>query len=225
MLYNDHKHLENESLAQPGRGRLITFEGIDGCGKSTQAVLAARFLQEQGLTVLSVREPGGTTIGEAIRSILLEKANTAMCMETELLLFAAARAQIIREAIEPALGRGTWVICDRFYDSTTAYQGYGRGLDRAMIRQLQAIATGGLQPDRTFFLDVTLPVALGRLSSRTGKTDRLDQEGAAFMARTKEGYLDILRDEPDRVVRIDADQTIQEISTQIIRQLKGDLSL
>lgn len=224
-MYNVDKQLGHPQQPAIRRGQLVTFEGIDGSGKSTQAVLAAAWLKEQGVSVLSLREPGGTAIGEEIRSILLHKDNTAMCMETELLLFSAARAQIVREVIEPALAAGSWVICDRFYDSTAAYQGYGRGIDRTMIHQLQAIATGGLRPDKTFLLDVTIPVALARLAGRPGKADRLDQEDTDFMVRTREGYLEILREEPDRLIRIDADQTEMEIKDQIIRHLKGDLIL
>lgn len=225
MLYNDHKQLDHLPPAPVGRGRLITFEGIDGCGKSTQVALAIDFLESHGVSVISLREPGGTVIGEAIREILLEKAHTAMCDQTESLLFSAARAQLIREVILPALNHGTWVICDRFYDSTTAYQGYGRNLDLTMIHQLQAIATGGLRPDRTFLLDVSVPVALDRLAGRPGKADRLDLEDVAFMQRTRDGYLAILESEPDRMVRIDADESIQLISAQITRHLKGDLNL
>jgi dTMP kinase len=223
-MYNDDKQLGNPQQPAVQRGQLVTFEGIDGSGKSTQAVFVAEWLREQGVSVLSLREPGGTAIGESIRKILLAKANTAMCMETELLLFSAARAQLIREVIEPALTLGNWVVCDRFYDSTTAYQGYGRGIDRTMIHQLQAIATGGLRPDKTFLLDVTIPVAVDRLAGRLGKADRLDEEDTGFMVRTREGYFEILREEPDRLVRIDADQTETEIKDQIIRHLKGDLT-
>ncbi len=225
MMYNDDKQLGNSRQQPTASGLLITFEGIDGSGKSTQAHLAADWLRQQGRSVLSLREPGGTAIGESIRSILLAKANTAMCMETELLLFAAARAQIIREVIEPALAAGTYVICDRFYDSTTAYQGYGRGIDREMIRQLQTIATGGLRPDQTFLLDVSIPVALQRLAGRPGKADRLDGEDTAFMIRTQAGYRTILHEEPDRVIRIDADRSVSEIQNSIISHLKGDLAL
>ena len=224
-MYNDDKQLGNARTPSSSKGRLITFEGIDGSGKSTQAHLAADWLRQQGFEVLSLREPGGTAIGESIREILLAKANTAMCMETELLLFAAARAQIIREVIQPALACGTWVICDRFYDSTTAYQGYGRGIDRDMIRQLQAIATGGLRPDKTFLLDVSIPVALKRLAGRPAKADRLDGEDIAFMARTLDGYRAILGEEPERIIRIDADLDVTETHINIMSHLKGDLAL
>lgn len=148
-----------------------------------------------------------------------------MCVETELLLFAAARAQIIREVIQPSLSGGTWVICDRFYDSTTAYQGYGRGIDRDMIRQLQKIATGGLRPDKTFLLDVSIPVALQRLAGRPAKADRLDGEDIAFMARTLDGYRAILGEEPERIIRIDADTDVTETHKNIMSHLKGDLAL
>ncbi|MDD2534738.1 MAG: dTMP kinase [Eubacteriales bacterium] len=225
MLYNDDKNLDSvaSSIDSPTadlssmRGQLITFEGIDGSGKSTLAMMAADWLRARKIPVLSLREPGGTAIGESIRTILLAKANTAMCMETELMLFAAARAQLIREIIKPALAAGTWVICDRFYDSTFAYQGYGRGLDLDHISHLMAIATGGLKPDRTFLLDVSLDVAVSRLNNRPGKADRLDQEDAEFMKRTRDGYLAILAAEPDRLVRIDADLAENDVLNQITK--------
>lgn len=222
MLYNNDKQLDTQKTFPP-RGLLITFEGIDGSGKSTLAALTAAWLREQGLSVLSLREPGGTAIGESIRTILLAKANTAMCMETELMLFAAARAQLIREVILPALAAGTWVICDRFYDSTFAYQGYGRGIDLDHISHLMAIATGGLKPDKTFLLDVSLAVAEQRLTGRPGKADRLDQEDAAFMARTRDGYHEILAAEPERLVAIDADPPEPLVLDQIIQIIKGEL--
>lgn len=222
MLYNDDKHPDPIMNPAPTRGLLITFEGIDGSGKSTIAARAAAWLKDQNISVLSLREPGGTAIGESIRTILLAKANTAMCMETELMLFAAARAQLIREVIQPALAAGTWVICDRFYDSTVAYQGYGRGLNLDHITHLMAIATGGMKPDKTFLLDVSLDVAVGRLANRPGKADRLDLEDAAFMKRTRDGYLAILAAEPDRLIRIDADPSETEVLNQIIRSFKGE---
>lgn len=221
MLYNKHKQLDiNQS--SDAVGRFITFEGIDGSGKSTAAALTAEWLREQGLTVISLREPGGTAIGESIRSILLNKANTHMCIETELMLFAAARAQLIREIILPAIEKGTWVICDRFYDSTFAYQGYGRGMDLDPISHLMALATGGLKPDQTFLLDVSVDVALKRLSGRSGKADRLDLEDESFMIRTRDGYHQLLKAEPDRIIAIDADPSETEVLQQIIRHFKGE---
>lgn len=204
------------------RGLLITFEGIDGSGKSTQASHFVGFLQEQGLDVLALREPGGTAIGEAIRQVLLEKNNTAMCMETELLLFAAARAQLVREVILPALAEGRWVVCDRFLDSTTAYQGYGRGMDLAMIQNLNQIATGGRRPDRTFLLDLSVDTALARLSGRPGKADRLDGEDRDFMQRTRDGYQVLAAAEPSRFVTLDAEAAETQLMRQIQKEIKGD---
>ncbi len=221
MLYNKQKQLDINQSSE-SRGQFITFEGIDGSGKSTAAVLTADWLRAQGVTVLTLREPGGTAIGESIRTILLNKANTAMCIETELMLFAAARAQLIRQIIQPALEAGTWVICDRFYDSTYAYQGYGRGLDLDHISHLMAIATGGLKPDKTFLLDVTMEVAQKRLSGRPGKADRLDLEDESFMLKTLKGYHQLLKNEPDRIIRIDADPSETEVIEQIIRHIKGE---
>ena len=142
------------------KGIFITFEGIDGCGKSTQTALCREWLESLGKTVLLVREPGGTKIGEKIRSLLLDKDNGAMAPMTELFLFEAARAQIVEETIKPALEEGKVVICDRFFDSSVAYQGCARGLGADMVSRLNMYATGGLAPDITFFLDISVEEAI-----------------------------------------------------------------
>lgn len=230
MMYNgEHNRVTDLNSVKPDnmiasrRGLLITFEGIDGSGKTTQARHLVEHLRQQGLPVLALREPGGTAIGESIRQILLAKSNTAMSMETELLLFAAARAQLVREVILPALATGQWVVCDRFFDSTTAYQGYGRGLDLGMIRNLNQVAAGPCRPDRTFLLDLSVPVAVDRLNRRPGQADRLDGEDQAFMQRTRQGYLTIARDEPDRFILIDAGADEAPLTQLIIKHLKGDI--
>ena len=166
MLYNESRTTHTDPLSSPARGRLITFEGIDGSGKSTQIDYLSRSLTASGHQIMVLREPGGTRIGESIRSILLDRSNTDMCMEAELLLFAAARAQIVQEVIVPELEAGRWIICDRFADSTTAYQGYGRQLDLAVIASLNQLAVGSCKTDMTIWLDLPVETALERLAQR-----------------------------------------------------------
>ena len=196
-------------------GRFITFEGIDGCGKTTHARAYVDRLNREGTRAVLLREPGGTAIGERIRSILLDKAHTQMGMEAELLLFTAARAQIVREVIRPALAEGTVVVLDRFTDSPEAYQGYGRGLDLEEIRQVNRFATGGLVPDVTVLLDIDEDEASRRMGVRPEATDRLDDEGAAFMRRVREGYRKLVRHYPERIRVVDASGGIGEVDDRI----------
>ena len=220
MLYNGENLADAGKPVCPARGRLITFEGIDGTGKSTQIVRLVAALRSAGLDVLELREPGGTAISEAIRPILLDKKNAGMSQETELLLFAAARAQLVREVIRPALDKGTWIICDRFYDSTVAYQGYGRGLDLAMIETLNRYAVGDSRPDVTFLLDLPAEKAVQRRNGRNSQADRLEAESLAFVQRTREGYLALAAREPGRIVQIDADQPETAIAQYIISVIR-----
>lgn len=206
MLYNNGKSEDAGSKAFSAPGRLITLEGIDGTGKTTQITSLASAIRDRGIKVLELREPGGTAIGEAIRKILLDNRHTGMCDESELLLFAAARAQLVREVILPALSAGTWVLCDRFLDSTLAYQGYGRRSDLDMINGINSLAVDGCRPDMTILLDLPADVALVRLSRRTDKSDRLDAESSAFMNRVRNGYLAIAAGEPQRFAVVDARQ-------------------
>lgn len=202
------------------RARLITFEGIDGCGKSLQIRLLHPWLQAQGLDPQYPREPGGTAAGEAIRGILLEHPENPLSAESELLLFMAARAQICRERIAPALAAGKWVICDRFMDSSLAYQGYGRGLDLELITRLNAFAVGSCVPDLTLFLDLPLDLAEERLGER-GEANRLDAESRAFKERVRQGFLAIAAKEK-RMLRIDAAgdaETVQEAVRAAIRRV------
>lgn len=185
------------------KGLFITFEGIDGSGKSTQVTALKDFLEGKGLQVLLVREPGSTVIGEKIRSILLDKANSGMTSEAELLLYEAARSQNVSEVIRPALQRGRIVICDRFYDSTVAYQGYGRGLDLDAVNFLNRYATGGLEPDITFLLDLPAKSAWDRMNVREGSQDRLEIEGLGFMDKVRAGYLE-LSSRHARMIKLDA---------------------
>ena len=172
------------------RGLFITFEGIDGCGKSTQFQMLKEYLESKGVNFLVVREPGGTVIGEKIREILLNKKNDSMRPLTELLLFEAARAQITEEVIRPALETGTCVLCDRFFDSTYAYQGYARKLGAEKVLMLNDLATAGLEPDITFLIDIPVSVALERRGIRGEADDRMEALGTAFQEDVRKGYLE-----------------------------------
>ncbi len=196
------------------KGLFITFEGIDGCGKSTQIGLLESYLKEKGKEVLLIREPGGTAVGEKIREILLEKKNDSMKPLTELLLFEAARAQITEEKIIPATEAGKVVICDRFFDSTTAYQGYAREMGTELTDLLNGIATAGRSPDITFVLDIDPEQAYARRVGRGGEEDRMEALGLMFQQKVREGYLKLASDDP-RVRVIDASATPEEISEQI----------
>lgn len=177
----------------------ISFEGIDGCGKSTHLRLLREYLEDLGYEVLMPREPGGTVIGEEIREILLKKTEQDMEAETELLLFLASRAQICRELIEPALYDGKIVICDRFMDSSVAYQGYGRGLGPDLVKKMNEFAVGKVKPDLTFLLDLPVEMARERLDSRDQVNNRLDDESQEFMETVRTGFLEIAQAEPDRI--------------------------
>ncbi|MDD4327164.1 MAG: dTMP kinase [Eubacteriales bacterium] len=195
----------------------ITFEGIDGCGKSTQLELFRKYLSDRGIRNMIIREPGGTSIGERIREILLDKINTGMTPETELLLFEASRAQIVREVIKPEMSSGTVVICDRFADSTTAYQGYGRRIGSESVRMINEYATDGLKPDITYLFDIDPVDASQRMDTRDREIDRLDSESRDFIVRVREGYLQIAGEDPGRVRVIDAGKSIEKIAGEIIR--------
>jgi len=188
---------------QIDKGLFVTFEGIDGCGKTTQVTALRKSLEEKGTKVIVIREPGATLIGEKIRSILLDKANCGMSSETEVLLYEAARAQIVNEVIRPALREGKVVICDRFYDSSVAYQGYARGLPLESIDSLNRFATGGLEPDLTYLLDLSAEAAWERMNIREGSHDRLEIEGLGFMEKVRAGYLE-LAGKHARIIILDA---------------------
>ena len=195
---------------------LITFEGIDGCGKSSQAKLIADRLRDQGIETLLVREPGGTELSEQIRSMVLnEKRDMPLSHAAELLLFAASRAQLVKEVIEPALKRNAVVICDRFTDSTIAYQGYGRGLPLAYIRSVNDLATSGLVPDVTFLIDVPLDLAISR---RKGMgDDRMEAESRLFFTHVMQGYMALAQKHPDRIHVIDGNDSMEDIHHTIYR--------
>lgn len=193
----------------------ITFEGPEGSGKSTQVRLLAAYLRERGLTVEVTREPGGTSIGDQIRDVLHDTANKAMSPTAELLLYSASRAQLIAEVILPALSAGKILLCDRYADSTMAYQGYGRGLDREMLGRLTKIATGGLVPDLTLLLDLDVGRGLSRRRNQGDEMNRLDLETIAFHERVRVGYRALAAAETDRWVMVAADRPVGEVAADI----------
>lgn len=198
------------------RGLFITFEGPDGAGKTTQIENIDRYFKEKGKSVVISREPGGTRISEKLRELVLDKENVEMNDTTEMLIYAAARAQHVAEKIKPALERGEMVICDRFVDSSIAYQGFGRSLGD-QVEEVNEYAIMGCKPDITFFMDID--PAIGR--SRIGKDvqDRLEREKMDFHYKVYEGYQTICRNHPERVIRIDADRPIDVIRDEIYAHL------
>jgi dTMP kinase len=202
------------------RGRFITFEGIDGSGKTTQLRSFGQKLREQGDDILETVEPGGTAIGRQIRSILLDPANSEMQARTELLLYFASRAQNVDEVIRPALEAGRTVLCDRFTDSTLVYQVCGRGLDTGVVRELDRIACRGLRPDLTFLIDIDVAMSIARAKRRNARLgdreSRIDEESLAFHERVRRGYLDLARSEPDRVVVVDGRAGIGDVAAHIL---------
>ena len=202
------------------KGLFITFEGIEGCGKTTQIELFADHLRKEGKEVLLTREPGGTAIGDEIRKILLKPEHTKMSPKAELLLYAAARAQHVAEKIRPATQQGTIVLSDRYADASTAYQGGARKLSLDLLKSLHQLATDNLMPNITFLLDLPANVGLGRARSRneaTGHEDRFENEELAFHEIVRAGYLNIARAEPKRVIVINASHGVDEIHSEIIR--------
>jgi len=200
----------------------ITFEGIDGSGKSTQARKLASRLKKIGLPVILTLEPGGTSIGFYIRKILLDPKNQNISSMTELFLYLADRAQHIREVIEPALKKGLWVISDRFYDATIAYQGYGRGIDVSFINLLNQKICGDIKPDITFLLDCPAEIALKRTFKRKSEKDQLrfEQEELIFHKMVREGYLSIANKNKKRIIRIDAKRSMNKIEEEIFNKIK-----
>jgi dTMP kinase len=207
------------------RGCFITFEGVDGTGKTTHIEKLAADLKSEGRKVVMLREPGGTQIGEQIRQILLKREHQAMADVSELFLFAAARAQLVREVIRPALERGEHVLCDRFIDSTVAYQGYGRGLGVELVQKVNDAAVGETRPDLTIWIDIEPDELAKRLGKRNtdNKSDRLDLESNAFRARVREGYVKIQEAEPDRVQRIVSMPNIMDTYKQIITCVRREI--
>ena len=203
------------------RGMFITFEGGEGCGKSTQSKRLAAALAERGVEVVTTREPGGTRLAELIRSLLKDEREDPPCDRSELLLFLAARAQLVRNVIAPALAAGKWVVSDRFSDSTFAYQGYGRGLPLDVLRLVNDFACEGLKPDLTLLLDVRPEVAASRMRSREAATntsaDRIEQAGDAFHSRLRAGFLEMAAAEPDRIKVIDANGSPDDVWRSVVQ--------
>ncbi len=197
----------------------ITFEGLDKAGKSTQIKLLEQRLRDSGHAVLCTREPGGTALGEDIRSLVMKNRQEAISDETELLLFAASRAQLLREAIWPALERGAVVLCDRFADSTVAYQGYGRGMDLDFLRRLNSFTLQDRWPDLTFLLDLTVEESFRRLGKvlkeTAAESDRFELQGQIFHQKVRQGFLDVAKENPGRIHRMDATLPPQEIADRI----------
>ncbi|HET6351528.1 MAG TPA: dTMP kinase [Coriobacteriia bacterium] len=204
-------------------GVFITFEGGEGSGKSTQLNRLGMMLQTAGRKVRLLREPGGTRLGEEVRGLLLDPANSGMDSRAELLLYEAARAQLVAEVIEPALAAGEIVMCDRFYDSTTAYQGYGRGITLDEIAALNRAASAGLRPDRTLVFDVDPMLGLARATAAQ-EADRLESESLAFHHRVRDGFLAIAAAEPERVKVIDATGDVETVGGLVAAALR-DLHL
>lgn len=199
-------------------GKFITLEGPEGSGKSTQARLLADYLTEKGIDVVRTREPGGVSIAEQLREMLLNPDNV-ICARAELLLYASGRAQHTEELILPALKEGKYVICERYTHASIAYQGYGRGLDMDLINQLNNVATGGLCPDITIILDIDVEKGLKRVETSCRDFDRLECENISFHQKVRDGYLAIANDDP-RVLIVDSDNPVEDIHKRVVNILK-----
>jgi len=224
------------------RGRFITFEGLDGCGKTTQVQKLAGILRRQGISVVTTREPGGTEIGERIRAVLLDSRTSGLDAHTEMALMFASRAQQIAQVILPALETGRWVLCDRFTDSTEAYQGGGRKLGSAAVLQCHQALCAGLWPDLTILMDTDVTASVARARRRNkaavlsatsrgvqdrSKSDenRFEQESRAFFTRVRNAYLEIARREPQRVVVVDARPPLEIVHPEILRVVRERLRI
>ena len=198
------------------KGLFITFEGIDGCGKSTQLARLAKTLTDRGLPVIVTREPGGTVIAEKIREILISTEHSEMVDECEILLYCAARAQHVREKIIPAIEQGNIVLCDRFQEATFAYQGFGRSISLEILSIINSYATGGLNPDKTFIFDLSVETSFDRMKKMNKLADRLEQNGKDFFERIRRGYLLMAENSPQRIVLLDGEQTIDTVSENVM---------
>lgn len=207
------------------RGRFITLEGGEGCGKTTQSRRLASWLESLGVETVLVREPGGTPLGEEIRRLLKGVPGTpGPCDRAELLLFLAARAQLVRDTVRPALERGAWVVSDRFSDSTLAYQGAGRGLPGGFVAGAVAFACDGVAPDLTLLLRAPRETALARIGSRGEAADRIEAEGEAFHARIAECFDSLAREEPERIVPVDASGAPDEVAALVQKTVRERLA-
>jgi dTMP kinase len=210
------------------RGLFLNFEGMDGCGKTTQARMVAERLRRSGYEVLESVEPGGTPIGQQVRRILLDPANQALCARAELLLYFACRAQNVEQWVAPALARGAMVVTDRFTDSTMAYQGYGRGLGREVVLALDRIACQGLAPDLTVIVDIDLDTSLERARARNSAVEgnvetRMEEQAAEFYRRVREGYREMVRLEPHRFAVVDGRGDIHTVARAVWEAVQGKL--
>jgi len=198
------------------KGKFITLEGLDFSGKTTQARYLIAFLKKEGIDHLFLREPGGTKLSERIRRILLSKGEIDICPKSELWLYLAARSQIVAERIKPALSKGTVVVCDRFYDSTVAYQAYGRGLDKGYILKANLYAADDLKPDLTILLDLPEKEVLERRQKLNRTKDRLETEKLAFFKRVRQGYLSLAKGERDRIKIVDASPSREIVKVEML---------
>ena len=204
-------------------GLFITFEGGEGCGKSTQIATLKTRLEAMGKTVVQTREPGGTALGESVRNLLqYDDAGQGMSPEAELLLFAASRAQHVRELIAPAIAEGQIVLCDRFLDSTTVYQGVARAIDSKKVDTINQFAIGDTMPDLTILIDLPPEIGLARVHARSdGKLDRMENEAIEFFQAVRQGYLDLAKSEPKRFLVLDGSQSVEELETQIWQRVEA----
>ncbi len=203
---------------------LLTFEGLDSSGKSTQAQLLADRLNANGYKTLLIREPGGTQLSEHLRTLLLDQRHLTITPLSEFFIFSASRAQLVDSVIRPALAEGTVVICDRFFDSSTAYQGWGRGLPLEEIQYINRVATGGILPDRTVILDIPVEEIFSRKITAGYGTDRIENAGNTFYKKVRDGYHAIAREDPARVILMDGLRPIEELHKELwrlIQQLRG----
>jgi dTMP kinase len=213
-------------MAKGKKGLFITFEGIEGCGKSTQVKLLERRLKRLHIPLVVTREPGGTPIGKTIRKTLLDARNTAISPLAEWLLYAADRAQHVKEVIRPGLLDGKWVVCDRFMDATEAYQGRARGQDTSLIRAINEVVIQGMRPDLTFLLDLPVEIGLERALRRNSATnagrtqDRFEREQLSFHRKVRKAYLELARREMDRFVVLDADAGEKEVEEAVFRHIE-----
>ena len=211
------RSVESERPRGRTRGFLATFEGGEGSGKSTQIERLADFLRTRDLDVVTAREPGTTQVGEAVREILLRTAPERLAPEAELALFLAARAELVAEVVRPALEHGAWVVCDRYVDSSVAYQGVGRGLGLDRVLELNLAAVGGLMPDRTFLLELDVSRLPARLP---GDHDRLEREAGDFHARVAAGYRELAERFPERIVVLDATRPAEDLAEEVYGALR-----
>jgi dTMP kinase len=202
----------------------ITLEGPDGSGKTTQIRLLHEALVAAGYDVLLTREPGGTAIGDQIRTVLHDVTNVELVATAEILLYSASRAQLVAQVIRPALAAGKLVLCDRYADSTMAYQGYGRELDLEALRAITHFATGGLKPDLTVLLDLEPEVGLSRRQVGGGELNRMDQQKLDFYQRMRQGYMALAAEEPERWIRVDASGPVKEVARAVKAAVVAELN-